>query len=155
MASEAVSLLLRKAWSLFFVRLDLKCQILDLCKASKFVIPFTQKISLSRSSLGSHRLGRKAVKTSKTPFNNDQPSDWQFFYVMLVTMPIFQDGSQGFLVARVLPQDTPLSPMPSFTGNTVAVDRAAGRWSFRRFTLRSRDIQTIPFSLLRIKLAAI
>ena len=40
-------------------------------------------------------------------------------------MPIFQDGSQGFLVARVLPQDTPLSPMPSFTDNTVAVvDRA-------------------------------
>ena len=74
---------------------------------------------------------------------------------MLVTMPIFQDGPEGFLVARVLPQDTPLSPMPSFTGNTVAVDRAAGRWSFRRFTLRSRDIQTIPFSLLRIKFAAI
>ena len=32
LASEAVSLLLRKAWSLFFVRLDLKCQILDLRK---------------------------------------------------------------------------------------------------------------------------
>ena len=108
------------------------------------------------ASVGKPALGGLGGGTNNLTVNPDHRcATGNFFNVMLVTMPIFQDGSQGFLVARILPQDTPLSPMPPFTGNTVAVDRAAGRWSFRRFTLRRGDIQTIPFSLPRIKLAAI